>query len=575
MKVIDFKEAKCKNCYKCIRTCAVKAIEMKNEHAQIIEDQCILCGRCLEVCPQNAKTFHSDIDMVKQFLREGERVVASLAPSYMVGMRHQHPGQIVGALKKLGFMQVRETSEGAAYVTEEYRHLIAEGRMHNIISSCCPSVNELIELYYPKQIDALAPVVSPMIAHGRLLRAELGQNIKVVFVGPCIAKKREAEVDRRTSGAVDAVIDFTELEEWLEQEQIDVFQCEPGMMDNRNPRINRLYPVNGGIVAAVEAGGVEQSYRKVVVHGLEDCVDFLKSMEKGEINGCFVEMSICHGSCIEGPAIVRDRKNTSRFKKKLTIEESVQVDQALPKDFIAPDGVIFYRSFQDRSIKENLPTETEIRQILRKIGKMEEKDELNCGSCGYSSCREKAIAVYQGKAELSMCLPYMHAQAQSMARLVLEKGPNLIVMVDHHLQIQELSKAAQQCFGKTNDEVKNLHLRMLIDTADFQQVQQTHENIYNKKVYYPKYERYLLQDIVYLEEQDGVLGIFQDITDIELKKKQDNAVRLETVEMAQNVINKQMTVAQQIAELMGETTAETKVTLTKLRKMVLADLEEE
>lgn len=572
MKVIGFEESQCKSCYKCVRGCPVKAIEVKNGKAQIIDDQCILCGRCMEICPQSAKKFVSDLDKVKYFIQHHEHVVASLAPSYMVALNHSHPGQVVTALKQLGFTQVRETSEAATYVTEEYAKLIHQGKMNNIITTCCPSANELVELYHPELAKYLAPVLSPMIAHGKLLHEELGENMRVVFIGPCIAKKREAEIDHRTSGYVDAVIDFVELESWLEEAGIVLQQCEPTRMDNRNPRINRLYPVSGGIISSVNAAAGQHDYKTMAVHGLEDCMGVLQSMEQGELNHCLLELSVCRGSCIEGPAIAH--RKYSRFRKKQIVEELVGDESQQPKDFPKKPEQFFARDFHDRAQTIKMPTEEEIRDILRKIGKNGTNDELNCMACGYPSCRDKAIAVYQGKAELTMCMPYMQEQARSMARTIMDKSPDAILAVDANMHIVEFSRAAELCFGKTRKEVLDLPLQDVISDEAFRQVYRTHHNIYGKKVYDPKYHLYMLQDIIYMDEQDCVMGLFQNITEEEEYKKQQYAMKVETVEMAQNVIDKQMMVAQQIASLLGETTAETKVSLTKLRNMILSDQEE-
>lgn len=572
MKVIGFEEAQCKNCYKCVRSCAVKAIEVKNGQAQIIDDQCILCGRCMEVCPQNAKQFISDLDKVKYYIQHHEHIIASLAPSYLVALDHTHPGQVVAALKKLGFTQVRETSEAAAYVTEEYAHLLKEGKMKNIITTCCPSANELVELHHPALAPYLAPVLSPMVAHGKMLHEELGDNMRVVFIGPCIAKKREAEIDSRTSGYVDAVIDFVELEAWLKEAGIELQQCEPERMDNRNPKVNRLYPVSGGILSAVKAVANTHEYQTIAVHGLEDCVAMLESMEKGEVEHCFVEMSACRGSCIEGPAIAH--RKYSRFYKKMKLEHIVPDESEQPKDFPGKPANYFYREFHDRSVTVPMPTEEEICEILRKIGKNTVKDELNCSACGYPSCRDKAIAVYQGKAELTMCMPYMQEQARSMAKTIMDKSPDAILAVNADMCIEEFSKAAEEFFCKNRSKVMHSLLSTVIPDEDFRTVYESHQNIYGKKVYYPQYELYFLQDIIYMEEQNSVMGLFQNITAEEVKKQQQYSIRLETVEMAQNVIDKQMMVAQQIASLLGETTAETKVSLTKLRNMILSDQEE-
>ena len=252
MGIIDFKATKCKHCYKCVRNCEVKAVMIKDERAEIMSDKCILCGKCMQVCPQSAKTLVSDLDLVKGFLDIGYKTVISLAPSYMGLLKYKTAGQVNGALKKLGFSEVRETSEGAAVVTAEYTRLLKEGRMDNIITTCCPSVNDLIEIYYPALIPYLAPVVSPMVAHGKMLKEEFGRDTKVVFLGPCIAKKKEAE-DLRHGDYIDAVLNFNDIERWFAQEEITIEDCEDIPFVHMNPRVNRLYPVTSGIVSAVLA----------------------------------------------------------------------------------------------------------------------------------------------------------------------------------------------------------------------------------------------------------------------------------------------------------------------------------
>lgn len=575
MNVIGFKEAKCKNCYKCVRTCEVKAIQVKNEQAQIMNDMCILCGHCLEACPQNAKTFISDLEKVKDYIASGYKTVISIAPSYAGIMRFHNPGQIVTALKKLGFYQVRETAEGAVYVTNEYERLIKDGKMRNIITTSCPSVNDLIEIYYPGLVDEMAPVVSPMIAHGKMIREVLGEDVKVVFLGPCIAKKREAEGDIRTRGYIDAVINFEEIEKWLANEEIHIMDLESREFDNSNPSVNRLYPISSGVISSViamEEGADVKKYRKFYVHGIKNCIELFASMESGEVEGCFIEANVCNGGCIKGPAV--SRKEISRFKVKLDMEESIRKEAPKQEEFHSISKESLAKTFKNRAPEELMPSEDELRKILKKIGKVKKDQELNCGACGYPTCRDKAIAVYQGKAELTMCIPYMHEKAQSMANIVLDTTPNIIIVVDADMKIVEFSGAARNYFHITRAEALNRYLYEFIDHTDFEEVMSTHNNIYGKKVDYPDRKLATLQNIVYIEELNNVLGIFQDVTSVEEKKQQAYKMKVETIEMAQRVIDKQMLVAQQIAGLLGETTAETKVTLTKLRDTILNDGEE-
>lgn len=575
MNVIDFKEAKCKNCYKCVRSCEVKAISVKNEQAQIMNDKCILCGRCLEVCPQNAKTFSSDLELVKGYIRDGIPTIVSLAPSYLGVLKFKKPGQVVAALKKLGFFQVRETAEGAVYVTEEYNKLLQEGSMRNIITTCCPSANDLIEIYYPSLVKYMAPVVSPMIAHGKVIRSIFGDKVKVVFLGPCLAKKREALNDPRTSGYVDAVLHFFEFEEWLASEGIRMDELPEEPFDNPNPEVNRLYPVSSGVLSAVLAEDKTDSYRKFYVHGMENAMDLLESMTRGEIFDSFIELNICSGGCIKGPAV--DRRSISRFKVKLDMEEQIAKIPPRKEDFVLPaetpeeerEQISFHKEFKDRSPKDPMPTEEEIREILRKIGKTEKEHELNCGACGYSTCREKAIAVFQKKAELHMCLPYMHDKAESMSNFVLDTTLNMIIVVDPDMKILEFNHAARKVFHLTRAEALEKYLYELIDPSDFLHVMETHENIMGKKVRLDDLGITVSQTIVYMKNHNTVQGVFQDITKEEEAERQAYQLKVDTIEMAQRVIDKQMTVAQEIAGLLGETTAETKVTLTKLRDMIL------
>ncbi len=567
MGIIDFKATKCKHCYKCIRNCEVKAVMIKDERAEIMPDKCILCGKCMQVCPQSAKTLISDLDLVKSYIDAGIRTVISLAPSYMGLLNYKTIGQVNGALRKLGFYDVRETSEGAAVVTAEYARLLSEGKMENIITTCCPSVNDLIEIYYPQLIPYMAPVVSPMIAHGKMLKKELGPEVKVVFLGPCIAKKKEAG-DPRHDGYIDAVLNFNDISRWLSEEEITIEDCEDVPFAS-DPKVNRLYPVTNGVVNSVLATEEERDgYRKFYVHGCLNCMDLCESMLRGGIKGCFIEMNMCSGGCIKGPTV--EDENVSRFKIKLDMEETIE-KEPVPKEVLAPvmERISFRKLFLDRAPRDVMPTEVQIQEILKMTGKIRPEDELNCGACGYSTCREKAIAVFQKKAELNMCIPFMHEKSESLSNLVMQTSPNIVLIVDKDMKILEYSAVGEKYFGKTRQEALTMYLYELIDPSDFQWVYNSHQKIHGKKVTYGEYHISTLQNILYIEKEDVVLATFIDITKEEEQAMQDYERKLETIALAQKVIHKQMMVAQEIAGLLGETTAETKTTLTKLCKSLL------
>lgn len=569
MKVIDFKDAKCRHCYKCVRHCMVKAIAVEDEQAHILQDHCIHCGHCLEVCPQNAKTFASDLERVKGYLAKGEKTVISIAPSYLGVLEFDNPGQIVDALLKLGFSEVRETAEGAALITNEYNKLLNEKKMPNIITTCCPSVNDLIEKYYPECAKYMAPVVSPMIAHGRYIKKIYGEDVKVVFLGPCIAKKQEAVGDERISGAIDAILTFEELALWLEKEGIDIHNCEDKSFGNPDPEVNRLYPVSGGVIMSVIAQEEETDYQKVHVDGLENCMEMLESLEKGELKNCFIEANVCDGGCVKGPASAR--WNTSYVKAKVKIEKdaSHKAAEKLP----GMESGELCRTFEDRSLKDKIPTEEEIRKILKETGKYSVNDELNCGACGYPTCRKKAIAVYNGKAENSMCMPYALVQSESMANVVLDVTPNVLFIIDSDFRIRECNKKGQELLGVGKEEALTRYIFEFIEIEDIEETFRTKESIYNKKVKMEHGRLTMQETIVYIRDIDCVLVRFQDITHEEKMKEQHYNFKVEALEIAQKVIDKQMMVAQEIAGLLGETTAETKVTMTKLRDSILEDEE--
>ena len=392
----------------------------------------------------------------------------------------------------------------------------------------------------------------------------------MVFLGPCIAKKKEAR-DPRHDSYVDAVLNFNEIERWLREEDIVIEDCEDIPFANIDPKVNRLYPVTNGVVNSVlTTERKTDGYRKFYVHGSKNCIDLCASMSRGEIKGCFIEMNMCSGGCIKGPAV--NDESISRFKVKLDMEETVAKE---PVDFKQEsdmtEGLRFGKIFLDHSPKDPMPTEAQILDILRQTGKNKPEDELNCGACGYPTCREKAIAVFQKKAELNMCIPFMHEKAESLSNLVMDTSPNIVLIVDKDMKIMEYSAVGEKYFGKTRAEALNMYLYEFIDPVDFQWVYDTHQNIHGKKVTYTEYSLSTLQNIVYVEKEDVVLATFIDITKEEEQAQQEYEKKLETIDLAQKVIHKQMMVAQEIAGLLGETTADTKTTLTQLCRSLLEE----
>ena len=573
MGTIQVKEVNCKNCYKCLRSCPVKAISFKNDHAQVIEDGCVFCGKCLQVCPQNAKSVRNDVDKVKGFIEKKLKVYASVAPSFAPAFSIKDESHIQDIFKKLGFTYVEETAVGAARVSSEYEKLLYKKEMKNVISSACPTIVALIEKHFPELIDQVAPVVSPMVAHGRMLKEMYGSRIKVVFIGPCLSKKEEGR-DLENEDAIDAVITFEELEKWIKEEGIsfskeDEEQGKDYAYHNLN---SRFYPAPGGIIKSL--GNIKKyNYKFVKFDGTERCIDILEQIKNGNIKDYFIEMNSCLGGCLGGPCMNSEGKNFLEQRDKLL--------SYIGKSSLGTETVMDYdarinleKKIRDKSKPNNVPDEKDIREILAKIGKFSKEDELNCGACGYNNCREKAIAVCNKKAELHMCVPYMREMAESISNVILSSTPNAIFALTEDLKIQEANLAARKMFNLDSGDLLNKNMFEILDCPDIFTVSETKEDIINSKHYYESCNLTVEQSIIYIKENHMIILVIKDITDEEKKQQQMYKVRCETVDIAQKVIDKQMRVAQEIASLLGETTAETKIALTKLKNSIQSEMGE-
>lgn len=562
MRSIRFREVNCRNCYKCVRVCPVKSIAVKNEQSRILDEECILCGACLIACPQNAKSLASDLALVRGWIDEGRKVAVTVAPSYAAVFDVPHPAALAPAMKRLGFAAAEETSLGAALVSREYAALMEAGEMKNIISTCCPSVISLVEKYYPALIPALAPVASPMVASARRLKELYGSYAKVVFVGPCISKREECDTMEGVP-AVDATLTFAELRAWMEEVGAAFeapAQASEGAGDEERA-IARLYPAPGGVIDTIpkERRG---AYDCIAVDGVPRLMEVFNALAAGDLENVFLEANSCVGGCIKGPCMEEPAGGFVNSQRKLRAyyRSAGGGEEPLPP---APD---MSRTFRDRSIRREEPDQATIRKILTAIGKPTPDKELNCGCCGYPTCVKKAIAVYQGKAELHMCLPYMRERAESMSNIIVDATPNGILVLNQELQVADMNAAAEQMLSVSRSEAAGRHVFEFLVCDDFEQVLRTGENILEKKCVYPEYGATVYQSVLYLPEHRSLVVILRDVTLEEEQQGRLHKLRAETIESAQRVIDKQMSVAQEIASLLGETTAETKATLTRLQR---------
>ena len=552
---LTLKKSNCKNCYKCIRHCPVKSIRFSANQAHIVENECILCGQCFVVCPQDAKEIVNDIEKAKVLIQSDDPVYASIAPSFIANYNGIGIESLKKALLKLGFYDVEETAIGATYVKNEYEKMVKDGEHNIIISSCCNTVNLLIQKYFPRALKYLANVLSPMQAHCSDIKKR-NPKAKTIFIGPCLSKKEEAD---RYKGIVDCVLTFEELTNWLNDEGIELEKVEEKVIDHSK---TRLFPTTGGILKTMNCS--ESEYNYLAIDGVENCINTLKDIEYGSVSKCFIEMSACVGGCIAGPII--EKNHCSHLKDYVLVN-----NYAGNKDFEVTqlESKYYIKNFAPIDLHKDIPSEYDIVQILKQMGKTKKSDELNCGSCGYNTCREKAIAIYQGKAQISMCLPYLKEKAESFSDSIVSNTPNALIVLNDKFEVQQINAAAKKLLHiKSDSDVLGDQVVRILDPVPFIKVLDTKVNLRNKKVYLAEYEKYVEQTIIYDANCHLLICIMRDVTEITKEKSKKEEISKQTIEIADKVVDKQMRIVQEIASLLGETAAETKIALTKLKESI-------
>ncbi len=553
---IKLKKSNCKNCYKCIRNCPVKSISFSGTQAQILEDECVLCGMCFVACPQNAKEIRNDVERAKALLQGDAPVYASVAPSFAANYDNVNIASMRKALMQLGFAGAEETAYGATVVKNEYDRMVNAGAQDVVIATCCHTVNLLIQKHFTEALPYLAKVQSPMQVHCEMLK-KAHPDAKTVFIGPCISKKAEAE---DYEGIVDCVLTFEELGDWFAAEGIELEQ-----MDDANEPAGkaRFFPTSGGILKSMECGNPNYSY--LAVDGMSSCIHAIKDIIDGNIHNCFIEMSACPGSCIGGPAM--NKAHRAPVQGYLAVEKyakkaaggDFQVEQPA-SDEIAKN-LIFLKKEKPKAGSRA------IEEILHKMGKMRPEDELNCGSCGYNTCREKAQAVLDGKADLSMCLPFLKDKAETFSDNIINNTPNGILILNEEMEVQQINGAALEILNIRNqNDVLGEPVVRILEPFDFIEVLSSGISIHDKRVYLAEYNKYVEETIIYDRMYHILMCIMRDITSEEEEKAKKEEMSRHTIEVTDKVIEKQMRIVQEIASLLGETTAETKIALTNLKE---------
>ncbi len=562
--VITTNLARCRDCYSCVRACSVKAVRVQEAQAQVVQELCLVCGTCVRACPQGAKQVRDDRPLVEAALAAGRPVIAAVAPSAPAFFNLTSFAPLEQALQALGFAAASEVAQGAEMVGRAYGRLLGEaGAVRPVIATACPVVVNLVEMYYPDLLPHLAPLVSPMVAQGRWLRRRHGTEACIVFIGPCLAKKAELD-DEAVRGAIDAALTFGELQEWLERRQVGVagLPAPAEAVESRPPA--RLFPLEGGLIGTAHLSTDLLADHSIAASGLEACRDVLEGIRSGRLEAGLAELMACRGGCVNGPAM-EVGTSIALYRQRLLAYAAQRQPQPLPGDEEWPD---LSRSFRDRSRPAPRFSEEEIKAALAQVEKFSPQDELNCGACGYPSCREKAIAALRGMAELTMCIPYMRSRAESVTNVVMDAVPNAVLVIDDQLHVQDLSASAQRMFGRHRAEVLGRPLRELVsEVAPFLEVRQTGRSAARVKLT-------LREDLIVeltavpVEGKGLMVAVLRDITEHEKARAALAHLRSETLERTGAVINKQMRVAHEIAGLLGETTAETKVLLSELRRLL-------
>lgn len=397
----------CKRCYSCIRECPAIAIKVQNGQAVVITERCISCGHCVTVCSQNAKATKSDVNHVINDILPNGNVVALIAPSFPASFPDTYD-KIPAALKKIGFEKVCEAAFGADMISPVYLSEIESGGSKTIISSACPAVYNIIEMYFTELIPNLATVVSPMVAMGRYIKENFGKDTKVVFIGPCIAKKSEYK-DETVEGAVDAVLTFAELKDIFERNHITFSNLEDQNFDPPQGLTGKSFPLAGGLIKTADLSDDILEKKIIVVEGRDKVIEILNELVHGNINAKFIDILFCEG-CIKGPAIDSNLNYYARREKVVDyINDRIKAadKQVWKSNLYNSRNVDLNREFTNRNMRLENPSEEKIKEILAETNKFTKQDELNCRSCGYSTCRDYAIAVAKGLAENDMCLPYL------------------------------------------------------------------------------------------------------------------------------------------------------------------------
>lgn len=563
--IMRLRKANCHNCYKCVRACPVKSITILEDQAQIAEELCIYCGKCYLVCPQDARDLNGDLERVKKMVDDGEPVYISLSSAFSTYFNTTSLKSIGLALKRLGVTRVEETGIGGNRVVEEYTKILESRSMQNVISTLCPGANFLVQKYFPKYVQWMMPVETPLEAHARMMRAAYGQDIRVVGIGPCIAFHKLADM---TSGEneIDAYLTYEELDEWMAEKGVKITEEKDPDTHPTSTYRGRYLDENDGLLRALP-NNVKYNYKTREENGAPRVREMFMKMKEEDANGYLMIISACPDYCLGGPMVRLAGRDTFKGKDRwlTSLKEDEDPGQMNPSELVQVDVRKEYHSLY---VEGKVPTGEELKYLLSLVGRDTPETRLDCSGCGYPTCVDKAIAVFRGLADPFMCIPNAQDKAEAQSNLLFDYSPSGVAVLNMDLTISQLNPMAEEILGLKQEDAKGLDIRDFMDRDFFDHAVLKETSVMRETLDCEKLNKSIAVTFFPIRRHNIYMLVMDDRTEQASLVRMLRQRRDETIQVAQDVVEKQMRIAQEIASLLGETTAETKLAVNRLKQTV-------